>query len=341
MRTIVLIIGIAVMFTSCQKTMLGSITANTPQDNFEEMWKGYDELYGMFNIKNINWDSLRTALQPQVNATMSNQQLYDLLCELIKPLNDIHVFLQPTSDNLPRYESSEFYRTHTVQSDFSIDLIKQNYLPSLITIDDNFHYGILPGNIGYIHFGAFDMPVNFYEMQMDKVMNSLRDTKAIIVDICNNGGGSDKVSRYLAGRFVQERKLFMTTQKKNGPAHDDFTIPEYWYADKQSSFQYTKPVELLTTRWTASAGETFTWAMNTQAHITQIGDTTSGGFSDVIARELPNGWLYFVSVGDFRNAEGKSEEGTGIVPAIISTNTKEDIDTGKDKVLELAIAKLN
>ena len=80
-----------------------------------------------------------------------------------------------------------------------------------------------------------------------------------------------------------------------------------------SSFQYTKPVELLTTRWTASAGETFTWAIT--AHITQIGDTTSGGFSDVIARELPNGWLYFVSVGDFRNAEGKSEEGTGIVPA--------------------------
>jgi hypothetical protein len=68
---------------------------------------------------------------------------------------------------------------------------------------------------------------------------------------------------------------------------------------------------------------------------------TSGGFSDVIARELPNGWLYFVSIGDFRNAEGKSEEGKGIVPAITSTNTKEDIDNGKDKVLELAIAKLN
>lgn len=341
MRTIVLISVIAVMFTSCQKALLGSVTFNTPQNNFEAMWKGYDELYGLFNVKNINWDSLHDALKPQLNAPMSNRQLYDVLCEMIKPLNDIHVFLQPTSDKLPRYESNEFYRSHTVQDDFSIDVIKQNYLPSMVNIDDNFHYGVLANNIGYIHFGAFDMPVDFYERQMDKVMNSLKDTKAIIVDIRNNGGGSDKVSRYLAGRFAQERKLFMTTKKKNGPEHDDLTQPESWYTDKQGSFQYTKTVELLTSRWTASAGETFTWAMNTQAHITQIGDTTSGGFSDVISRELPNGWLYFVSVGDFRNAEGKSEEGKGIAPDIISINTKEDIDNGRDKVLELAIEKLN
>ena len=59
MRTIVLISAIAIMFASCQKALLGSVTTNTPQYNFEEMWKGYDELYGMFPVKNIDWDSLR------------------------------------------------------------------------------------------------------------------------------------------------------------------------------------------------------------------------------------------------------------------------------------------
>src|SRR6187401_3028130 len=127
MRTIVLISAIAFMFVSCQKALLGSVTTNTPQNNFEEMWHGYDELYGLFNVKNIDWDSLHTALQPQVNATMNNRDLYEVLCEMIKPLNDIHVFVQPTSENLPRYESSEFYRTHTAQNDFSIDVIKKNY----------------------------------------------------------------------------------------------------------------------------------------------------------------------------------------------------------------------
>jgi len=337
MKAIMIFIAIIIMFTSCQKALIGSTTSNTPINNFESMWKGYDELYGMFTVKNINWDSLHDVWKPQVTGNTSNQQLYTVLSEMIKPLNDIHVFLQPTSDGLPRYESTEFFRTHTAQQDFSIDVIKQNYLPSLITIDDNFHYGILPNNIGYIHFSAFEMPVDFYKMQMNKVMTALKDTKGMIVDIRNHPGGDDRVSRYVAGWFVNEKKLFMITKKKKGPAHDDFTKPEYWYADKQGSFQYTKPVELLTTRWTSSAAETFTWAMNTQTHVTQIGDTTAGGFSDVIARELPNGWLYFVSVGDFRNAKGNSEEGKGIAPVVYVVNTKEEIEKGKDKVLEFAM----
>lgn len=163
------------------------------------MWKGYDEYYGLFAAKNLNWDLLHDALKLRINNNSTNQQLYTVLCEMIKPLEDIHVFLQPTSDALPRYESSAFYRTHTVQQDFSMEVIRKNYLPALITIDDNFHYGILPDNIGYIHFGNFEMPVGFYEMQMNKVMAALKDTKGIIVDIRNNGGGDDRVSRYIAG----------------------------------------------------------------------------------------------------------------------------------------------
>ncbi len=339
MKSIIIYSVLILILASCQKALTGSATPNTPENNFESMWKGYDDLYGMFAVRDINWDSIHDELRPRINQRTSNQQLYTVLSEMITPLNDIHVFLQPTSDGLPRYESNEFYRTHTAQQDFSIEVIKQNYLPGLITIDDNFHYGILPGNIGYIHFSAFGMPVDFYKMQMEKVMKTLKDTKGIIIDIRNNGGGDDIVSRYIAGLFVTEKKLYMTTKKKNGPLHEEFTTPEYWYADKQGSFQYTKPVELLTTRWSASAAETFTWAMNTQKQVTQIGDTTSGGFSDVIARELPNGWLYFVSVGDFRNADGKSEEGKGIAPDIYIVNTKEDIDSGKDKVLEFAMSR--
>ena len=341
MKAIIIYSALIGMLASCQKVLIGSVMTNNPENNFESMWKGYNELYGLFPQKNINWDSLHYALQPRINNSSTPQQLYSVLCEMIKPLNDIHVFLQPTSNDLPRFESSEFYRTHHVQQDFSIEVIKKNYLPSLVTIDDHFHYGILPGNIGYIHLGTFGMPVDFYKMQMEKVMSALKDTKAIIVDIRDNGGGDDISSRFVAGRFVTERKGYMTTKKKNGPSHNDFTMPEEWYADKQGSFQYIKPVILLTSRWTASAAETFTWAMNTQSQVMQIGDTTSGGFSDVIARELPNGWLYFISVGDFRNAQGQSDEGKGIAPDIRIGNTKEDIENGKDKVLELAIERLN
>lgn len=339
MKNIFIAIVLLLSFSSCQKVLLGSVADNTPVNNFESLWNGYDAWYGQFEVRNINWDSLRAVYKVQVNDNMNDQQLYDVLCALLKPLNDIHVFLQPTTGGLPRFESNEFFRTHKVQEDFSIDVIKQHYLPTLTTVDDKLHYGILDGNIGYIHFGDFGKPVSFYEQQMNVIMPALKNTKGIIVDIRNHAGGADEVSRYIAGWFATERTLFMTTRKRNGPGRFDFTQPENWYVEKQGNYQYSNPVVLLTTRWTASAGETFAWAMNTQQHVTQVGDTTAGGFSDVIARELPNAWLYFVSVGDYRNAKGESEEGKGVAPVAYIINTKEDIISGKDKVLEYAISK--
>lgn len=342
MKQLIIIIALltTIFLTSCQKALLGSVVTNTPVNNFEEMWKGYDTWYGMFEVRGINWDSIHHTLRREVDNNMTNPQLYDVLSRMIQPLNDIHAFLQPTSDGLPRYESSVFFRNNKVQQDFSIEVIKNNYIPSLIKVNNQLHYGIVDGNIGYLHFGEFGMPLSFYKQKMPGIMQALKNTKAMIVDIRNHAGGDDEVSRYIAGWFAKDRNLFMTTRKRNGPGRNDFTAPESWYVDKQGDYQYTNPVILLTTRWTASAGETFSWAMDTQAHVTQMGDTTAGGFTDVISRELPNGWLYFVGVGDYRNADGKSEEGIGVAPAIYAVNTKNDIDSGKDKVLEEALEKL-
>ena len=73
-----------------------------------------------------------------------------------------------------------------------------------------------------------------------------------------------------------------------------------------------------------------------KAQITHMGDTTTGGFSDVVKRQLPNGWFYGVSVGDYRNADNVSLEGIGIVPDVLVKNTAEDLEMGRDKMLEAA-----
>ncbi len=333
--------GIAMAFGSCKKMLLPSQPANTPTENFESLWKGFDQWYGLFETRQVNWDSLYTVYRPQVNDNLTNEQLYQVLCQLITPLNDIHVFLQPTSDHLPRYESSVFFRNNQKQEDFSINLVRQRYLPGLRIVDDHLQYGITADNIGYIHFREFDKPISYYQQQMGVIMEYLKNTKGMIVDIRDHAGGDDQVSRYISGWFAVQKKLFMTTRKRSGTGRNQFGPVMEWYTDKQGSYQYNKPTKLLTTRWTASAGETFTWAMNTQAHIQQIGDTTAGGFTDVISRELPNGWLYFVGVGDYRNADGKSEEGKGVAPGLLLRNSKLDIEAGNDRVLQEALHRLN
>ncbi len=331
---------LSLVLASCQKSIVGKTMPNTPTNNYQALWEGIDQWYGLFEARPINWDSVHQAHAAAVHDNMSTAALYDVLCEMITPLNDPHVFLQPTTHGLPRYESSVFFRENKVQQDFSISNIKANYIPGLKTVDTSLHYGITADNIGYIHFGEFGMPLKFYKAQMATIMSALGNTRGLVIDIRNHAGGDDEVSRYIAGWFAAEKKLFMTVRKRNGRGRTDFTSPQSWYTDPQTKEPYSKPICVLTTRWTTSAGETFTWALNTQLHVTHMGDTTAGGFSDVVSRELPNGWLYFVSVGDYRNANGQSEEGKGIAPAIRIINLPEEVAAGKDKVLEAALLRL-
>jgi C-terminal processing protease CtpA/Prc len=172
---------------------------------------------------------------------------------------------------------------------------------------------------------------------MDKALYDLASTKKIIFDIRDHNGGDDNVSKYIAGRFASSKKLFMTSKKRNGPGHNDFEKTLNWYVEPEGGSQYTKPVLLLTSSRTISAGETFSFAMRENSNVTQVGDTTAGAFSDVVIFQLYNDWIFTVSVGDYRGSDGKSYEGIGIAPHIYSKNQKADVLAGKDKTLELAI----
>ena len=71
-----------------------------------------------------------------------------------------------------------------------------------------------------------------------------------------------------------------------------------------------------------------------------VGDTTTGAFSDAVTRQLPNGWLYSISVGDYRDAENRSFESIGLAPDILVENSAADLAAGEDKMLEAAIQAL-
>jgi C-terminal processing protease CtpA/Prc len=132
----------------------------------------------------------------------------------------------------------------------------------------------------------------------------------------------------------------MTTRFRNGPGHADFTAPFEWYVAPEGKTRYTGPVVLLTNRTTQSAGETFTLAMRQITSVTQVGDSTYGIFSDNPQRELPNGWIFTVSTGDFRAADGRNYEGIGLAPQVLVQNRRAEVEAGQDKALEKAIGLL-
>jgi len=325
---------------SCDKVLLDEELPDNPVANFESLWKEFDDKYGLFAVKQIDWDSVYAVYRPQIDQAHSSTELYNVLKEMLARLNDSHVALLPTKGSgLPFYQSGALGKLDSM-ADFSLDVVKANYLHDSKFADPFFMYGLLDNNIGYIHIEGFSDLPKFLEDPMNEVLSALENTDGLIIDVRGGYGGEDLAGQYIAGRFARERKVYMKTRVKSGPGENDFTSFQTWEIEPEGGFQYQKPIVVLTHRFTISARETFCLAMKTLPQMTFIGDTTAGAFSNQINRELPNGWGYSLSIGEWIDAENISHEGIGLVPDILVKNQKSDLLNGQDEALETAIQAL-
>jgi carboxyl-terminal processing protease len=333
------------IMASCEEELIGPEKANTPTYNFEQFWKTFDEHYGMFEVKKIDWKSIHDQFKPKVNDQMTDEEFYKVLSDMIVLLNDNHLNLYPTNGELPVFPGGVLsYRNGQLQilkmqEDYDIAVAK-TYTTGYAQLTENIGYGKLPNNLAYVNVKGTD-GMKDVEKQMEKIMTDIADASGVIIDIRGFYGGYDPVSQYVAGCFASSKKLYMTTKKRNGPSHADFTQPVEWYVEPKSSKPYIKPVIVLTSRFTQSAGETFGLALKQFDHVKSLGDTTAGSFSDNPNFEMYNGWMFSVSVGDYRAPGGISYEGLGMPPEVYSKTTKEDLLSGKDVTLEKAMELLN
>ncbi len=134
----------------------------------------------------------------------------------------------------------------------------------------------LPGNVGYIELRAFGAP-EFVGQAYTSAMQLMTGTDALILDLRRNGGGSPVTVAYLMSHFFplgDERHLM---DMYNRP---DNTTQQYWTVATVAQ-RYDKPVYVLTSARTFSAGEDFAYGMQVQKRGTVIGETTGGGSNPV------------------------------------------------------------
>jgi len=305
-----------------------------PEKLFEQLWKTYDRNYALFGAKHIDWDVLYKVYRPRVTPKTTDDELFQVMADMIGNLNDNHVRL--TSPNRG-FQSGILGQMK--MEDFSLDLIKQKYLKgkSKSLVDNVFDYGWLNDSIGYFHFRGFGRMAQT-ETAIDQIIKEFKDAKAIVVDVRANGGGDDRVGKLIADRFADRKRLYMKTAIRNGPKHDDFTPWKYWYVEPGGPIQFTRPVILLTHRFSVSAAENFALAMRVLPNVTVVGDATSGVFADVYGDRLPNRWTFSVSFKLFVDQTGFCWEGIGVPSDIRQTNAKQDIAEQRDRVMDLALS---
>ena len=143
---------------------------------------------------------------------------------------------------------------------------------------------------------------------MKAVMEDLKSTKAMIVDVRFNGGGKDEAGLEFMTYFNTKERLIFSKKARMGATY----TPQITVTLKSTKNAYTNPVYLLTSHESASATEIMILSSLLLEHITKVGSNTEGVFSDVLDKLLPNGWELDLSNEVYLDTKGANYEGVGI-----------------------------
>ena len=304
---------------------------NTPQGNFEALWKIMDERYCFFDYKSheygLDWNEVYNKYKVRVTSTMTDAQLQEVLSDMLAELRDGHVNLSTTAD-FSRYWSWK----EAFPANFS-DTLQRRYLGTDYKMTGGMKYKILDDNIGYIYYGDFTAGIG--ESNVDEVISSMMLCRGLIIDIRDNGGGNLTYAEKLAARFVHEKTLVGYMQHKNGKGHSDFSSMEPQYLYPSSRLRWHKPVCVLTNRSVFSAANEFAKYMKCCPNVKVVGDKTGGGAGLPMSNMLPNGWYVRYSACPMYDSLKRSTE-FGVEPDISVGITDEDFAKGIDTILERA-----
>ena len=318
-----------IVLFSCNDLIVTEPDSNLNVEDFEAAWKRIRDVYPYLEFKKINWDSIHSVYRPLVE-NVNGDEFYLLLRDFLAELKDGHVYFRTKGGGevYPYYPQRHFKDRHA----YSPFVVRKYFDKALrLTESKTVEYEIIPGNIGYAFLSDFHE--NYLTDEFPVVLDYLKNTKGLILDIRQKVGGDYKNIEAVITRFL------------TGPLerNDAYTYGEKWNLppfQPRGPFQYTKPVAVLINGSTFSAGEFTTEILKQLPQVTAIGDTTGGGSvggGDESLYFLPSGKSISIGFIDIRRYDGLPWEWLGVAPDIRVEQTEADIQAGRDLQLEYAI----
>jgi hypothetical protein len=168
---------------------------------------------------------------------------------------------------------------------------------------------ILPHAIGYVKLDGF-ADASICRSTAVAAMASLNGTKAVIFDLRDNRGGDPAMVSLMAAYLFDHPEYWYSPRP--GPTPQSWTqspVPGNHLADK--------PVYLLTSASTWSAGEQFSYDLKMMKRATLIGETTGGGAHAGVWHRIDDHFGMGIPEVRVVNPYAKNDwEGTGVEPDV-------------------------
>jgi C-terminal processing protease CtpA/Prc len=261
---------------------------------------------------------------------MSEQALFAELTRMLETLRDGHLTI------ISPLDTSSYNGFYTgFPRNFSFDNILRNYLTGLPRRQGPILYDSQDG-VGYIYYKQFSSMLNLNDLRI--VMESLADTKGLIVDVRDNTGGYIQAADRMASVFIKEPLIVKFEQFKSGTGREQFSDPLKRTLQPEGIY-YPGRVIVLTNRSCFSACNDFVLYTKSMPQVKQYGDQTGGGGSIPSSYRLANGWFVQFSSSRTLSPALQSVE-MGILPdRNLEIGVLDDL-RGRDPILEAAFLDL-
>lgn len=346
--------------------------------NFDVFCRTFAENYAFFDLRRVNWAESCTRARARLSADAGDDTLRGAISDLVAPLRDAHVSVvagdvtidvtSPVRDrklalqktfSVPGWAQNRVAYTQGVQRAFGEMFLGGRFRATSNTM---MIYGEIAPSIGYLtvfgEFGhadtpraraALDLPrprleaasfladeIEAMERALDEVAVALAHTKAMIVDARLNYGGYDRLALALAGRFTTAPRV---AYRKKAWTPSGFVGEQSIVVEPRTPSLAGRPVYLLTSRQTASAGEILVFGLMACPNVVRVGEATLGILSDNLYKRLPNGWEVSLSNEIYQAPDGALYEAVGIPPEVETpVFDPNDVRGGFRQAVERAIA---
>lgn len=189
--------------------------------------------------------------------------------------------------------------------------------------------GRLKCDIGYVDLHEFGRPEQV-ESRIEAAMTLLSDTRGLIIDLRDmHGGDPDTVmlwASYLYDKPTHLNDLWFRDQARMQERWTTASVPGIRYGE-------SRPIYLLTSADTFSAGEDFAYALKNNGRATLVGETTGGGAHPGNRRRLTAHFMMNVPTGRSISPVTHTDwEGVGVTPDV-KTSARKSLDVAQLAIL--------
>ena len=206
-------------------------------------------------------------------------------------------------------------------------------------------YKALDDGIAYVALNSFgsDRIVEEFDKHFDRIAAS----RALILDVRENGGGSTGNGNAVIARLISDQitETSVWRTRLYRPTFEAWGRPHEWHEGESDVIEprgpsaFSGPVAVLIGPRTFSAAEDFLVPLKMTKRAVLIGSTTGGSTGQPIIIPVYGAYIAICTKWD-RFPDGAEFVGVGIQPDVGAERTIDDVARGIDPVLDLAVATL-